>query len=183
MNQIKIAISGPPYAGKTTLAEELTKQGRGAVYTFTRGIGECFFHIFGHYPKDRHELQKFGLSCREIEPDVWIREFDDYVSQRCSGITACDQLRFPNELEYFKRNGWMTVRLSVSLPVREQRKLKRTGKRGLSDNELNHECETALNGHLDEFDLILDGDNNTPEQLAKVVLEKVDKYARYYVET
>lgn len=119
--------------------------------------------------KDRPLLQQIGQQFRNIDPLVWVKilidrahtyaeiqddlESDDGLCMK--GCAICDDVRFPNEVNGLKEDGWITIRLEVD----EEERLKRV-KEVYGDDWENHWnnrheiSETALDDYEFEWDYI-----------------------------
>jgi DivIVA domain-containing protein len=84
--------------------------------------------------------------------------------------------RFVNELDAIKAIGGYIARLDVSTDVQAERIMGRDGT-AVTDSMRNHISETAAD-HYDKFDIVLDTDHETPDELAKSIIEDMDRRSR-----
>ena len=56
---------------------------------------------------------------REIDPDVWAKRVISEVGEW--DFCLVDDLRYPNEAEYLKKNGFTLVKLRISPELQEKR--------------------------------------------------------------
>lgn len=130
---LKIAISGKMGSGKTTLAEEIRKQftegynGHSAMVSLGAPVKEVArnYFLMPADVKDRLLLQQIGQQFRTIKPDVWV----DLLMQNVEVMTdttevelvICDDVRFVNEFEAMRQDGWLTIRLTVDEAEQKRR--------------------------------------------------------------
>jgi len=117
--------------------------------------------------KDRPLLQQIGQQFRNIDPMVWVKlliqranEYADIQDELAEtdgdsmiGCAICDDVRFPNEVNGLKEEGWITIRLEVD----EEERLNRVKEVYGSDweNHWNNRfeiSETALDDYSYEWD-------------------------------
>lgn len=124
---MKIAIAGQMASGKTTLAQAVAEARSGTVMSLGAKVKDVGRDLFGMQVKDRPLLQQIGMKMREIRPDVWIEYLDRAAAEaeHQFGLVVVDDCRFINEAEWFKRNGWTVVRLSIDEELQKSR-LKQT---------------------------------------------------------
>lgn len=183
---IRIAISGKMGAGKTTLANALSKRYDVPVLSFASGF-KRLVEAAGVTKEGQPELyrrlcQQIGGGLRAIDRDIWVkswfRAFERDAVERGIPLPRAgfivDDLRYPNELEYLRfEKGAFTVRLEVPEAVRAQRR-----------TIIDHESETALDEYvsLDHFDAIVyapDDPNGlvpTPEETLAHVVEAYERW-------
>jgi hypothetical protein len=156
----KIAISGKMVSGKTTLLNAIVAQNptlkRVSLADPVKDVAYRYFKM-GANEKDRYLLQQIGQRFRSIRPSVWIDILNDTAkkneSQNIGSI--CDDVRFPNELEAMRKEGWITVRLEVN----EQERLRRV-KQTYGDEWESHwknrfeESETSLDDYEFDWDYV-----------------------------
>ena len=156
----KIAISGKMVTGKTTLLNAITALNPQFVKVSladpVKDVAQRYFKM-PKEDKDRSLLQKIGQQFRSIRPTVWIDLLNAEAEVNADGgnSSICDDVRFPNEIESMKQNGWLTIRLEVN----EEERLRRV-KNTYGDNWQNHwdnrfeESETSLDGYDFEWDYV-----------------------------
>ena len=152
---MKIAISGPAGSGKTTFAEFFVKK-----YGFTRtgfanavkkvGMDEyglTYEEAFGHN-KNRTVLQEIGHGHRvKYGERYWV----DKLLEQINGMdnVIIDDVRYLNEYQTLKDNGFIMVRINASEPIRRSR-IPKT----FPENP-NHPSEIELNDVEDWHVIIL----------------------------
>lgn len=156
---MKLAFSGKISSGKDTCAEYLINQYGGTKHSFAAAI----YHIM-HYAqevcgfsqeKDRKFLQFVGTEWgRSRDPDVWIKTAIRNTPL-LENVYMTD-VRFPNELQALKANGWITVRLKRTTQSDDTR---------IGTGTTTHESEIALDGVPDSaYDFIVEN-NGTLQEL------------------
>lgn len=105
-------------AGKTTLANLIINgvEGYDVAKLSMAGQVKAIAHdLFKMEDKDRPLLQQIGMKMREIRHDVWldyvIAEAEEYDNPQI--IRIIDDVRFINEANKLKENGWKIVRISI----------------------------------------------------------------------
>ena len=117
---MKIAICGKMCSGKTTLAQTIMRMAdRYKVFSIGGKVKEIAKDLFGSTEKDRPLLIAIGAQMREIDPEVWIK----YVIKQTKHETHCivDDLRYQNEYELLREQGFVFIQLHVARAVQEQR--------------------------------------------------------------
>jgi phosphomevalonate kinase len=124
---------------------------------------------------DRSDLTRWALQHwgtegrRSVDPDYWVRlaiaDIKDRVRDQNVYLTDA---RFPNELQAVQQLGGYVIRLQVSEEVQAQRILDRDGV-VITEDMKNHPSETMADDY-DGFDLILDTDHATPEELSDTIM-------------
>ena len=120
---VKIAFSGKCASGKSTAAQLLcNKNPKTIKYSFAAKIKELATELFGMKEKDRPLLLDFGGKMRDIDPNVWL----NYVINQSKNKehVVIDDLRFPNEYDALKAEGFILVRLNISLETQIKRLTK-----------------------------------------------------------
>jgi len=118
---MKIAICGQMASGKTTLANRLCEEENYTILSLAGMVKEVAYTLFNMKPenKDRKLLQQIGMKMREIRPMVWI----DYVIEESKEYecVVVDDVRFINEVQQFKENGWILVKLEITDEIQKSR--------------------------------------------------------------
>lgn len=124
----KIAFFGPAASGKTWCADYIEAAYGYRKVGFAGKLKEIAFDLFDVHGKngaDRKILQDLGAGMREIKPDVWI----DYVLKITNSISkekswrnlVLDDLRYVNEADALRANGWALVKVVVPEEIRQWR--------------------------------------------------------------
>jgi len=120
---VRVAFSGPAQIGKTTCAQYLQGKYGGTCLSFAKRLKMMAHTVGWDGKKDfrgRKLLQDLGLVVREYDPEYWIDSL--LVEMYRRGLPSeednyfVDDLRFKNEAETLKREGFVLVRLQSDLP-------------------------------------------------------------------
>lgn len=179
---LKIAVSGKMAAGKTTLTNIIQQHHEMQqphddrffedIFSYSTQLSlatpvkevakEYFFMRENH--KDRPLLQKIGQQFRDIRPSVWIdlliaeaeKKTEDFAQRGIAGCLVCDDVRFPNELDALREDGWFLIRLEVDDEIRKKR-IKDTYPHDYEVHWANRNeiSETALDNYDGNWDLVL----------------------------
>jgi len=147
---MRIAISGKMGSGKTALAQHFINKYGFVPLSFAKAVKDTTMEVFGltreeayGKKKDRVLLQLLGQKIREINPDVWVNKVirdmsidNKYVAEHF----VIDDVRYKNEFETLKKNGFIMVRVNADEEIRRER---------LGEKFLNptHISETDLDEH------------------------------------
>ena len=117
---MKIAICGKMASGKTTVAQSLEGF---QVLSLAGEVKRVGRELFGMKDKNRPLLQQIGMKMREIRESVWldalIRESN---KQELYGYSVvCDDVRFINEANTLKADGWILIKLVITDDLQKQR--------------------------------------------------------------
>lgn len=112
---MRVAFCGPAGTGKSTAAKYLLKKFGGSLLSFASPLKLLAYQLGWDGKKDergRKFLQQLGMTVREYDEDYWLNALLD----RIGGLQDydnyfVDDLRFPNEYEGLKLNGFLIVRL------------------------------------------------------------------------
>lgn len=159
-----VALSGKMKSGKTTLAKTIT---RDTIYSFADPIRAALRELgidkTEHPMLYRQGAQYIGTDlCRAHDPDWWVQRMARRFSYRPIGKHfVIDDMRFQNEYDWCKEQGFLMVRLDIS------RELQYT--RGAEEGTFDHPSETGLD-HIprEEWDVWLD-ERSSPTQRALLV--------------
>jgi len=193
---LKIAVSGKMVAGKTTLTNLIQQHHENQQPTNEKYFQEPYscsrqislaapvkqvakeYFLMPENYKDRPLLQKIGQHFREIRPSIWIDLLianaeeisQEFTSKKIKGCLVCDDVRFPNELDALRENGWFLIRLQVDDDIRK----KRVTHLYPDDSDIhwanrNEISETALDDYEGGWDLVLT--NPDFSDLKKIVAE------------
>ena len=167
---LKIAISGKMCSGKS-FCSKLIKQRypQFQLFSFAEKLKSVTHDLFwdqfelvggkentiSQLHKNRSLYVDVGQRMRDIDPDIWTK----YVLKETRGVNFAiiDDLRFKNEMNALKSDGWKLIRLNIN---REQQ-IRRLQSTYINSDEhilgLDSETEKDLDDVSDsEFDLVLD---------------------------
>lgn len=185
---LKVAVSGKMGAGKTTLTNliqqhhELKQPQNEAFYAEpypcsrqlslaapVKKVAQEYF-LMPENQKDRPLLQQIGQQFRQIRPSVWIdllisqahQISEEFRTQNIEGCLVCDDVRFPNELDALREDGWFLIRLEVDEEIREKR-INHTYPKDAKIHWANRNeiSETALDDYEGTWDLVLSNPDYT----------------------
>ena len=109
--------------------------------------------------KNRKLLQEIGTNMRQIDPDVWA----NYIIKKCNyyEYVVIDDLRYKNEYDILKKNGFKIIKLIISNELQMIR-LKNTYNINYENHleNINHESELFSETINDsDVDLIINMDH------------------------
>ena len=138
---MKIAIIGKICSGKTTTANILIELNNNfQKLSFASKVKSIAVELFHMKKKDRKLLQQIGTYMRKIDPDVWA----NYVVKQSEkyNYVVIDDLRYKNEYDLLKKNGFKIIKLVISKELQLTR-LKNTYTTNYENHleNLNHESE------------------------------------------
>ena len=158
---MKIGICGKMCSGKSTFARLIKeKNNKYVIGSFAGKVYEIAYDLFDMKEKDRQLLQNIGGKMREINPTVWA----DYIEKKYKDteFVVIDDVRYKNEVQMLKRNGYYLIKLNISKELQRER-LVDLYKDSYTSHlaNLNHSSETEFD-KLDNnlFDVVIDIDNN-----------------------
>ena len=119
---MKIAICGKMCSGKSTLAQTIVRiDDRYRVVSIGAKVKGIAKELFGmtEAEKDRSLLVSIGSKMRDIDPNVWV----GHVIAKTEGMTHCvvDDMRYQNEYELLRENGFVFIQIHVSPHTQDQR--------------------------------------------------------------
>ena len=171
---MNIGICGKAGTGKTVVADHLVKKYSYKRYAVADEVKRIAMRLFKMKEKDRKLLQDIGFKMREIRPSVWIDFLIDQI--RGKDKIVVDDIRYPNEYEALKKEGFKMIRVAADREVCIKRLTERDGTAAIE--RLDDESETAM----DEVKIenILDGNQPLEEMLAQLdkllkSLSKIEK--------
>ena len=172
---MRIGICGKIASGKTTLANELVKKYGYTRFSFGTAVKQFAVEICGMDPekKDRELLQKIGHEGRRILfQDVWVETVIRKSKQ--VELAIVDDIRYINEMEALKNDGWILIKLNISQELQEKR-IRETYPDNFQqhlDNR-NHVSETEMDTiDASKFDFIISVDENG--NVEKIVNKIID---------
>lgn len=170
-----INIAGKAQHGKDTTAlilkEKLESKNKKVVIAHYADLlkyeARQFFNWDGNKDeKGRHILQYMGTDViRAKNPDYWvgfIKEFMTMFENEWDYVIIAD-CRFPNEIKLWEINNWPNISLRI---------IRDNFASGLTDEQLNHPSETALDDFVFDYCIYNDGDLND-------LGEKVNKFVEW----
>lgn len=119
---MKIGICGKIASGKTTFANLLVENYGFQKFSFATAVKQFATEICGMNPekKDRELLQKIGHEGRRLLfEDVWV----ETVMRKTKKVDLAivDDVRYINEFNALKNNGWIMIKLNISSELQEKR--------------------------------------------------------------
>jgi hypothetical protein len=166
---IKIAFIGKMCSGKSFICQYLQSlQPEFEILSFASKIKDIAIELYGMEYKDRELLQKIGSKMREIDEDV----FSKYLIKESKkyNFVLVDDVRYPNELFYLKKNGFILVKLVISSQLQKERLHQLYGNKAEQHIALLEHSSEILQDNMDDnlFDKIINVDN---ENVKKAVSE------------
>jgi hypothetical protein len=157
---MRIAFGYKAGSGKSTAADYLVQKKTGENLSFAASIYKIARKAqkIASFPeeKDRDLLQKIGMWGRNRDPNVWVNTVRDRILEYPGNLFISD-LRFPNEFDMLRENGFVLVKI-----VRSDR------------DESGHISETNLDEKNDsEWDHIIQNDGTLQNLYEK--LEELTK--------
>ena len=170
---MKIGICGKIASGKTTIANELIEKYGYTKFSFGTAVKQFAIEICGMDPnkKDRLLLQKIGHEGRRILfQDVWV----ETVIRKSKNVELAivDDIRYINEMEALKNDGWIIAKLNISQELQEKR-IRETYPDNFQqhlDNR-NHVSETEMDTiDVSKFDIVINvGESNVDTIVNKLI--------------
>lgn len=159
---MNIGICGKAGTGKTVVADHLVKRYGYKRYAIADEVKRIAVRLFKMEKKDRKLLQDIGFKMREIRPTIWIDFLVDQIKGKDRIVV--DDIRYPNEYEALKREGFKIIRVAADREICIKRLSKRDGTAAVE--RLDDESETAM----DEVKIenILDGNLSLEEMLTQL---------------
>lgn len=146
---MKIAFGYKMRSGKDTSVDYLIEKYGGKKITFAKPLYDALYKVQDTFhlqkEKDRPFLQLVGDWAREKDENIFVNLA---LKSKIDGNNFCNDLRFLNEFQTLKKDGWICVKI-----------LKNTG---LPPS--NHKSENELNSIKDEeWDYIVDNNGSFQE--------------------
>ena len=125
---MKLALCGKMASGKTTMALKLGDEFGFSRFSLAKGVkdfGNFLFEIpEGH--KDRVAYQKVGDGGRNfLYPEIWIDVLLRSVDESSCENVVVDDVRYLNEVQSFKDNGWKVIKIDIE-DTQQIERLKKT---------------------------------------------------------
>lgn len=163
-----ILISGKAQSGKDTTASimksNLESEHKVIIIHYAdllKYICSTFFNWDGNKDvKGRALLQHVGTDIiRKYNPDYWVEFIVNLLNMFTNEweYVIIPDVRFPNEIEYFKREGFNVLTIRIE---------RDNFKSNLTEEQLNHISETALDNY--KFDKVIKN-NGTIDDLKDVI--------------
>jgi adenylate kinase family enzyme len=169
---MRLAITGVMCSGKTTIANYLINKYNYNKFSFADDIKLLATEIFGMKNKNRKLLQDFGTKMKEIDNLIWINRLDKKIKLANSNNIIIDDLRYPDELEYLKKNNFKILKLDISKELQLLR-LKKTYPETYLEhyNCSNHESEQYIkNIEYDYYYNITDANENNIYEIIDTII-------------
>ena len=161
---MKIGICGKMASGKTTLADALCDGLHFTKFSLAQSVkdfADFLFDIPEGY-KDRKAYQKVGDGGRKkLYGDIWIDVLKGKVNESNEEFVVVDDIRYLNEVEKLKSDGWLLVKIDIDDKLQVER-LKETYPNDWETHaeSRNHPSEADIDLMDDEdFDLIIPAEN------------------------
>ena len=172
---MRITISGPPGSGKTTVAGILAQK---LGFKLVSG-GYIFREMAKEHSMDIVEFSKYAENNWDVDREIDRRLVE--IAKENNNVII--DSRLSGWLAYLNRIPAFKVYLKASLPVRIERIGKREGGEleKIREETIYREKSEKLRYRkiyninfedLSIYDLIVDSDNLTPEEIAKIIMEE-----------
>lgn len=138
---VRICLLGRQRAGKDAAAEYLVSQWGFRRLALADGVRKVCREIFGVEGRDRALAIAAGNALREVRGSVWV----DYILRKLDSIeyaghrVVISDVRFPNELEAFRKCDFHPLRIVADAAIRSHRP-------GFDPEWEGHWTETQLDG-------------------------------------
>jgi hypothetical protein len=127
----RLAFFGPMVSGKTFCANAMVDSGEYVKVAFAdklKYIAKELYGVMGKDGSDRTLLQALGADLRKHDPEVWIK----YLLRKVEAIekdktfaytqrVVLDDLRYTNEADVLRRNGFLLILVTVPEEERQRR--------------------------------------------------------------
>ena len=117
MSKLLIGISGKMGVGKSTVSHMLKaafgESMKVEIMSLSKPIYKAQDLLYKEYDltlegdKDRDLLIAIGLWGRKRSSDFWLEQMAKMISESDADVIICDDVRFPNEAEFFDRLGFL----------------------------------------------------------------------------
>jgi len=158
----RIALGGKMGSGKSSDADFLAKSFQFKQYGFSTKLKEIASDLFDMEVKDRVLLQMLGTRVREIETDAWANYVMKQINAEAPLRIVIDDLRYINESEILRENGFTLIKLDAPVSVRKKR-----GIVGFNEETATHPSEVELDAI--DFDYTIDSSCTVDESYKKIM--------------
>ena len=142
----RVAFAGPMASGKSTAAAALHHQGGHTRLSLAEPVYEIARRHFGMVAKDRRLLQTIGTTGRAIDVHLWVERLLAGLDGEGGGRYVVDDVRFPEECERLRREGFLVVYLEAGRGLRESRLRRLYGEEDAREHiaQMDSVSETSL---------------------------------------
>lgn len=126
----RVAFYGKLCSGKTWCANYLVEHDNYVRYSLAGKLKAICYDLFGVEPgnkdgRNRLILQGVGSDMRKYDTDVWIKYLLETIKERELSSSppkiVVDDLRYKNEFDLLKRNGFTIIKVTLPEEVRQAR--------------------------------------------------------------
>ena len=113
---MKIALSGKMRSGKDTIGDYLVDNHNFNKYSFAKSLKKIGNHVFGFTKESengRMLLQELGKFGRLVDENFWVERTLDEIQDTLSDNIVITDMRFENEAEHLKREGFILIRINA----------------------------------------------------------------------
>lgn len=177
-NMARVALVGNMRSGKNTFGDILVKEYGYTEISFAdelkRICKELFPEQFKNGNKPREILQNVGQCMRSIDYDVWVKALDRKIKHYDGKNLVITDVRYPNEVDYLRNNGFIIVQIIVYRSIIVGR-CKATDP-NFNPAQLDHESESMASSYI-VGDILVYNNNSLEEYLAKVhqVISEIER--------
>lgn len=118
---MKIAFIGKLCSGKSYAAKYFKDNYNYEILSFGGPVKKYAYKIFNLKHKDRKTIQDFAQSLKKINKDVWVNYLLRNLENIGTNNIVIDDLRFHNEQDALKKNGFIFIKLSIDPKLQEER--------------------------------------------------------------
>jgi phosphomevalonate kinase len=150
---LRVAFSGKRLSGKTTAAKVLNEFGFLRVNfasPLKQEVADAFrvdvMDVYLNKERYRQALQERGEARRKADSAYWINRFDQHLKASYfdpDDHFVLDDLRYQNEAQWLRKNGWKLIRIEVSPHILQQRRAEKLGE----------DYDISPDLHISELDL------------------------------